>query len=137
MYVQREPIGSISDNKIWSILTVEHAIGAATGGGLMYSLAQVLRITGDGFGVGFWLQAMMIIAGLAVGAGATVRVRGLSLVDRVSLFIGFQMQKMGGHTRIDPPIEASIWALSDESDDLLPLLDEDMLAALEAEHGGS
>lgn len=137
MYMQREPIGSISDNRILSILTVENAIGAATGGGILYALAQALGIAGNDFGPGFWIQAVMIIVGMAVGAGATVRVRGLSLVDRTSLFVGFQMQKLGGHNRVDPPIEASIWALSDESDDLLPLLDEDMLAALEAEHGGA
>lgn len=137
MYVQREPIGSMSDNRIWSILTVENAVGAATGGGVMYSMAQMFGIAGDGFGPGFWVQAVLIFMGLAVGAGATVRVRGLSLVDRIGLFVNFQMQHMSGHNRIDPPIEASIWALADESDDLLPLLDEDMLAALEAEHGGA
>lgn len=135
MYMQREPIGSVGDNRIWSILTVENAIGAACGAGLMYSVSQVFGIAGEGFGPGFWVQAIMILAGLAMGAGATVRVRGLSLVDRVSLFVSFQMRKMSGQNRVDPPIEASIWALADESDDLLPLLDEEMLAALEAEHG--
>jgi hypothetical protein len=137
MYMQREPIGSIGDNRIWSVLTIENAIGAATGGGVMYSVAQALGIAGDGFGPGFWVQAVMIVAGLALGAGATVRVRGLSLVDRISLFVTFQIQQMSGQNRVDPPIEASIWALSTESDDLLPLLDDDMLAALEAEHGGA
>lgn len=137
MYMQREPIGSNRDNRIWSILTVENAIGAATGGGVMYGVAQVLGIAGSDFGPGFWVQAVMIIAGMAIGAGATVRVRGLSLVDRISLFVSFQMQNVGGQNRIEPPIEASIWALSDESDDLLSLLDEDMLAALEAEHGSA
>jgi hypothetical protein len=137
MYLQREPIGSHSDNRIWSILTVENAIGAATGGGVMYGIAQLFGIAANDFGPGFWVQVALIIAGIAGGAGATIRVRGLSLVDRISLFVGFQMQTMSGHHRIDPPIEASIWALSDDSDDLLPLLDEDMLGDLEAAHGSA
>ncbi|WP_322489361.1 hypothetical protein [Chloroflexus sp.] len=130
MYVQREPIGGIGENRVWSILTVENAAGAAVGGGIMYGIAQALRIAGEGFGVGFWIQLVMIAAGIAIGAIVTIRIRGLSLVDRLIIFVGFQMRRASGQHRVDPPIEASIWALTDETDDLLPLLDEDMLAAL-------
>jgi hypothetical protein len=130
MYVQREPIGGIGENRIWSILTVENAAGAAVGGGVMYGIAQAFGIVGEGFGPGFWLQLILIAVGVFVGATVTIRIRGLSLVDRVVLFLTFQIAKAGGQHRIEPPIEASVWALTDETDDLLPLLDEDMLAAL-------
>lgn len=130
MYVQREPIGGIGENRIWSILTVENAAGAAVGGGVMYGIAQALRITGEGFGPGFWLQLVFIGVGVFIGATVTIRIRGLSLVDRVMLFITFQIAKASGQHRIEPPIEASIWALTDETDDVLLLLDDDMLASL-------
>jgi len=136
MYMQREPIGNVGDNRIWSFLTVENAIGGAGGAGLMYSVAQGVGLAGEGFGPGFWVQAILILAGLGLGVGATVRVRGLSLVDRVSLAASFQIQRLSGATRIDPPMEASIWALMDEAtDDLLPLIDPDLLAQLETAHG--
>jgi hypothetical protein len=130
MYVQREPIGGIGENRIWSILTIENAAGGAAGGGAMYGLSQALRISADGFGPGFWLQLMLIALGAAIGAAVTIRIRGLSLVDRIILFVGFQLRKTSGQHRIVPPIESSIWALSDANDDLLPLIDDDMLAAL-------
>lgn len=130
MYVQREPIGGVGQNRIWSFLTVENAAGAAAGGGALYGLAQALHVAGEGFGAGFFLQIVMIVVGMTLGAGVTIPMRGLSLIDRIILFASFQMKKAAGNHRIEPPIEASVWALSDESDDLLPLLDEDMLAAL-------
>lgn len=137
MYLQREPLGGMGQNKIWSILTVENAAGGAIGGGLMYGLAQAFRIAGQGFGAGFWLQAILILAGIAIGAAVTIRTNGLSLVDRVTFFVGFQLRKAGGQHRIDPPIESSVWAMGADADDLLlPLIDPEMLlTAEEAERG--
>ncbi|NNJ12211.1 hypothetical protein EKD04_017925 [Chloroflexales bacterium ZM16-3] len=128
--MQREPLGGVGENRIWSILTIENAAGAAAGGGAMYGLAQTLRLSADGFGAGFWLQLMLIALGAIIGAAVTIRVRGLSLVDRIILFVSFQIRKASGQHRVVPPLESSIWALGDASDDLLPLIDDDMLAAL-------
>ena len=137
MYTQREPLGGMGDNRIWSILTVENAAGAAMGGGAMYALAQALRIAGESFGPGFWLQMLLIAGGAAIGAAVTIRVRGLSLVDRVTLYVGFQLRTLRGQHRITPPLESSAWAQTDDAEALLPLFDEDMLAAMNEElaHG--
>jgi len=131
MYVQREPIGGIGENRIWSILTVESIAGAGVGAIVMYASAQALHLTGAGFGAGFFIQLIMLIAGAVCGAAITIRFgNGLSLFDRIMLFIGFKLLQARGLHRIDPPIEASVWALTHDTDDLLPLLDEEMLTAL-------
>jgi hypothetical protein len=139
MYVQREPLGGIGEDRVWSILTLENAAGAAVGGGVMYGVAQLLGVAGEGFGPGFWIQLLLIAGGLAVGATATIRLGGLSLVDRIALFAAFQLRQAAGRHRVEPPIEASVWALTGETDDLLPLLDDDMQAALNEglPHGGA
>jgi|GEM_PF-6483921 hypothetical protein len=133
MYVQQEPLGGMGENRIWSILTLENAAGAAAGGGAMYGLAQTLRLSADGFGPGFWLQLLLIVMGAAIGAAVTIRVGGLSLVDRIVLYTGFQIRTASGQHRIEPPLESSAWAIATDAEDLLPLIDEDMLAALNEE----
>jgi hypothetical protein len=133
VYHQREPLGGVGENRIWSILTVENAAGAATGGGAMYGLAQALHLAGESFGPGFWLQIMLIALGAAIGAAVTIRVRGLSLVDRLTLYGGFQLRAMRGQHRITPPLESSTWAQADDAEDLLPLFDEAMLTTLNEE----
>ena len=131
MYVQREPIGGLGENRIWSILTVESAAGAGGGALVMYALAQAFHLTGEGFGPGFFLQFVLISVGAALGVALTIRFgNSLSFLDRILLFIGFHMLQARGQHRVEPPIEASIWALTNDTDDLLPLLDEDMLVAL-------
>lgn len=136
-YFQQEPIGGIGENRVFSILTVENVAGAAVGGGALYGVAKVFQLGGSGFGPGFWIQLALILAGAALGAGITVRVHGLSLVDRIGFWAAFQMRKASGQTRIDPPIATSIWAFDEDADDILTLLDDDFgaLAPAEARHG--
>lgn len=125
MYTQREPLGGMSENRIFSVLTVENLAGGGVGGAIAYGLCQILGVAGAGFGAGFILMATLILGGIALGTGVTVRFSGLSLFDRVNLGIGFLLRRASGGHVLEPPIETSAWALDDGADDLLDLLTED------------
>jgi hypothetical protein len=122
MYLQREPLGGVGDNRVWSILTVEHLAGAAVGGGFGYGASRILGLgSGESFGPGFWIQLVLIAVGMGCGALLMIRVRGLSLMDRLICGVGFLIGRMSGQHRVVPPLESSVWATLD-------LPDEDLLA---------
>lgn len=105
MYVQREPLASATQDRVISILTVQNLGGAAGGGAVVWFLCNVLGLRGEALTPLWFLQVLLILIGCGIGIVLTVRWTGLSLFDRASLYLMFQLRKAsGGHIIAPPPV---------------------------------
>src|SRR5215467_4908065 len=103
MYIQEEGLGSIGQDRVISVLTMENLGGGFVGGVAMRYLGILLL--GEGwplFSVPSLVQSAAILVGLAIGILMTVKWSGQSVLDSALLVVGFHMRKLTGETTIHP-----------------------------------
>ena len=101
-YTQQENLGGQMQDRQFSIFTTANVLGAGGGGVIAWQLCALLKLGGAIWSPGWFVQSAAIIAGVAIGVLLTLRWNGQSALDRLQLFIGYQMRRMAGTTTIQP-----------------------------------
>ena len=102
MYTHQEELNARGQSRQLGILTTANAAGAGVLGLITWQVTRLLGITGDFWDARFWVQAALVVGGAALGVVVTVRWSGLSLLDRLLLWISFQQRRLAGQTLIRP-----------------------------------
>ncbi|HEX6293023.1 MAG TPA: hypothetical protein VFZ66_27820 [Herpetosiphonaceae bacterium] len=101
-YTHQEELNARGQSRQLGIFTTANAAGAGVLGLVVWQLTRMLGVTGDFWDARFWVQAALVLAGAALGVAVTFRWSGLSLLDRLLLWIGFQQRRLARHTRLRP-----------------------------------
>ncbi|HEX6288247.1 MAG TPA: hypothetical protein VFZ66_03610 [Herpetosiphonaceae bacterium] len=115
MYTHQEDLNARGQSRQLGIFTTANAAGAGVLGLVTWQLTRILGITGDFWDAQLWVQAALVLGGAALGVVVTFRWSGLSVLDRLLLWISFQQRRLARHTLIRPQA-----AVATESDDTMP-----------------
>jgi hypothetical protein len=121
-YQQREPLTSMTNDRIWGPVTYQNLGGAFIGWVLVSLVTSAVGLKGEGFDLRWVIQSLLTLVGAAAGIAVTIRWSGLSIFDRVYSLVAFRIrQATGGHI-VNPPSNGGL-ALSDNTS--MTLLDAD------------
>lgn len=102
-YKRPEDLGSHGERRVIGILTLTNIIGGLSGLGGLWVLSGLIGFGGDQvFSLVWFVRVVAAVAGCTVGVIATFRWSGISLWDKVMLWVGYQIRRSVGQTAIKP-----------------------------------
>lgn len=106
-YQRPEHLGSQGERRVIGILTLTNVIGGLAGLAGMWMLAGLLGLASDEILTAAWLLRMALaLGGALTGVLATLRWAGISLWDKLQLWVGYQLRRSAGRTLLKPPAAA-------------------------------
>lgn len=107
-YTRPEHLGDSGDERVISIVTRTNVYALLFGLALSALVVSVSGLGRGGMGTaGWWFQAALVLGGGVLCALSTVRLRGLSLAERLWLRAGYELRRRSGKTRIVPAREGT------------------------------
>jgi hypothetical protein len=104
-YIRPEQLGSHGEKRVIGILTLTNIAGGFVGMAVLWLLTGLLGIgTGELNTPAGLIRLALTLACGGAGILATLRGRGLSILDRATLWGGYQIRKSTGQIQIKPPI---------------------------------
>lgn len=105
-YKRPENLGTHGERRVVGILTLTNIIGLFAGLTVMWQLGALFGLAADGLNFSSFLRIALAIAGGVIGVMATFRWSGMSLWDKVMLWVGYQFRRSTGAILIKPPTAA-------------------------------
>ena len=103
-YKRPEDLGSHGERRVIGILTLTNIVGGLAGLGGLWVLSGLIGLGGDQALSPVWFaRVALAVAGCTAGVIATFRWSGISLWDKVMLWLGYQIRHSLGQTAIKPP----------------------------------
>lgn len=107
MYKRAENVASHGERRVIGILTRNNVIGGFAGFGGLWLLAGLLNAGHDqAFTRGWFVRITLAVAGAGLGVIATLPCTGISLWDKIVLWISYQIRRGMGQTLLKPPTPA-------------------------------